>query len=75
VPADRAGRGGRLPLEVRGDGRSAISAARRPIQRAFGEGLVVSRTVFDATGPVPVLPVYVLLAALRDLPQRSVPLG
>jgi len=75
VPASVRGRGGRLPLEVKGDSASAISFARRAIERSFGEGIVVSRTVFDGNGPLPIIPVYLPLAALQDLPQRSVPLG
>lgn len=64
------GRGGRLPIEVKGDGRSAIGRARSSIVQAFGEGIIASRTRFDPTGPVPVLPASVLLAALGELPER-----
>lgn len=71
VPSSGAGRGGRLPVEVKGDNDGGIGYARRAIREAFGEGVVASRTVFDPTGDVPVLPVPVFLAGLRDAPQRD----
>ncbi len=71
VPAEERGRGGRLPLEVKGDNASAISRARMAIRNAFGEGVVASRTEFDPRGPVPVIPVPVLLAALGERPERG----
>jgi hypothetical protein len=75
VPAISRGRGGRLPIEVKGDGGSAIARARLAISKAFGEGIVASRTVFDPDGPVPVLPVPVLLAGLAEVPRRDVGVG
>ena len=70
VPSNR-GRNGRLPVEVKGDSRTAISHARLAITRSFGEGLVLSRTVFEPEGEVPVLPVSVFLAALTESPERT----
>lgn len=71
IPSASSGRGGRIPIEVKGDGSSRIGHARAAIRKAFGEGIVVSRSVFDPTGDVPVLPVPVLLAALAERPMRS----
>lgn len=71
VPAEGSGRGGRLPIEVKGDNPSRISHARSAIERTFGEGLVLSSTVFDPSGAVPVLPVPVFLATLADKPERT----
>jgi len=75
VPAESHGRGGRFPIEVKGDGDSRIGHARLAISRAFGEGLVASRSVFDPTGEVPVIPVPVLLAGLRESPERELAIG
>lgn len=75
VPAARHGRGGRLPIEVKGDSDSRIARARLAISNAFGEGIVASRTVFDPDGDVIVLPVPVLLAGLAELPKRDVAIG
>ena len=75
VPSATAGRGGRLPVEVKGDNDTGIGYARRAIRDAFGEGVVASRSVFDPTGDVPVLPVPVLLAGLREAPQRNAALA
>jgi predicted AAA+ superfamily ATPase len=75
VPSERHGRGGRIPVEVKGDAESGIGHARLAIQRGFGEGIVASRTVFDADGDVPVLPIPVLLAGLSEMPRRDIPMG
>jgi len=75
VPATRRGRGGRMPIEVKGDGRSGIGHARLAIVKAFGEGIVASRTVFDPEGAVPVIPIPVLLAGLTESPRRDVAIG
>lgn len=72
VPAASHGRGGRVPIEVKGDSDSGIGRARLAIAKAFGEGLVASRTVFDPDGDVPVLPIPVLLAGLTEAPRRDV---
>jgi hypothetical protein len=52
VPARSRGRGGRVPIEVKGDSDSRVSRARLAISKAFGEGIVVSRTLFDPEGDV-----------------------
>jgi uncharacterized protein len=75
VPAASRGRGGRVPIEVKGDNDSSVGHARHAIAKAFGEGLVASRTVFDPEGDVPVLPVPVLLAGLAEAPRRDVWVG
>lgn len=75
VPADRRGRGGRVPVEVKGDNDSGIGHARLAIRKAYGEGVVAARTAFDPSGDVPVIPIPVLLAALADVPQRTVPIA
>ncbi len=75
APAERRGRGGRIPIEVKGDSDSGIGHARLAIVRAFGEGLVASRNVFDPEGAVPVIPIPVLLAGLSEAPRRELGLG
>ncbi len=75
VPAEEFGRGGRLPVEVKGDGDSRLGYAKLAIARAFGSGIVASRSVLDLSGDVPVIPVPVLLAGLREVPERSMSIG
>jgi predicted AAA+ superfamily ATPase len=75
VPAARRGRGGRLPIEVKGDSDSGIGHARLAIAKSFGEGIVASRSVFDPEGAVPVIPIPVLLAGLSEAPRRDVAIG
>lgn len=75
VPARERGRGGRVPVEVKGDNDSRIAHARLAIRKSFGEGVVVSRTLFDPSGEVPVIPAPVLLAGLTEVPQRHVPIA
>lgn len=75
VPAAERGRGGRLPVEVKGDSDSGLGRARLAIRKAFGEGLIASRSAFDLSGAVPVVPVPVLLAALADVPRRRLPIA
>lgn len=75
VPATSRGRGGRMPIEVKGDNASAVGHARLAITKAFGEGVVVSRTIFDPEGAVPVLPVPLLLAGLSEAPRRDSAIG
>ena len=62
---------GRIPIEVKGDADSGIAHARNAIRRTFGRGIVVSRSVFDWTEDVPVIPAPVFLAALRERPRRE----
>jgi len=75
VPATSHGRGGRLPIEVKGDGDSSVSRARLAISKAFGEGIVATRTVFEPEGDVPVLPIPILLAGLTEVPKRDTVIG
>jgi predicted AAA+ superfamily ATPase len=75
VPAPSRGRGGRMPIEVKGDSDSGIGRSRLAIAKAFGEGIVASRTVFDPDGDVVVIPIPILLAALAEAPVRESPVG
>lgn len=75
VPAEERGRGGRFPVDVKGDGNTGIGHARLAISKAFGQGIVASRTAFDPDGDVPVLPIPVLLAGLAEMPRRDVAVG
>ena len=75
APARSLGRGGRIPIEVKGDNQPAIGRARLAISKAFGEGIVASRTLFDPEGDVPVLPVPVLLAGLTEAPRPDIGIG
>jgi uncharacterized protein len=75
VPSTSHGRGGRLPIEVKGDSDSRLGHARQAIQKSFGKGIIASRTVFDVDGDVPVMPVPVLLAGLSESPRRDAALG
>ncbi len=67
VPGSRTPR---LPVEVKGDARSGISYARRSIRAVFGRGLIASTSRFDPDAEIPVIPVALLLAALRERPER-----
>jgi len=60
----------RFPVEVKGDARSPISYARRSIRAVFGRGVVATTTRFDPDPDVPAIPAPVLLAALRERPER-----
>jgi uncharacterized protein len=71
VPAASRGRGGRMPIEVKGDSDSGVGRARLAISKAFGEGVVASRTVFEPDGDVPIIPIPVLLAGLSEAPRRD----
>lgn len=64
VPAQR------FPIEVKGDSRPRLVHARQAIRRAFGAGLVTSRSVFDWDSHVPIVPLPVFLAALQEHPER-----
>ncbi len=70
VPARSHGRNGRVPIEVKGDNGPDIARARIAISKAFGDGIVASRTIFEPDGDVPILPVPVLLAGLAEAPRR-----
>lgn len=66
-------------LPIRSDdalvpGRECASTVAGRYQ-SFGEGVVVSRTLFDPSGEVPVIPAPVLLAGLTEVPQRHVPIA
>jgi predicted AAA+ superfamily ATPase len=65
----------RFPVEVKGDNATRISHARIAIKRSFKQGIVASRTQFDWNEDVAVLPVWLLLAGLRENSQRTVALG
>lgn len=65
----------RLPVEVKGDADSGLGHARRSIRRAFGRGMVLTRTVFDWDEDVPAVPAAVLLAALAERPRRDLALA
>lgn len=65
----------RFPIEQKGDNAAAIAGARRAIVQRFGEGLVLSRTVFDWRPHVATIPVWAFLAGLREQPQRRVVVG
>jgi uncharacterized protein len=71
VPATSYGRGGRIPIEVKGDSGSRVGHARLAITKAFGQGIVATRGLFDPDGEVPVLPVPILLAGLAESPRRD----
>ena len=75
VPATSHGRGGRIPIEVKGDSGSRIGHARLAITKAFGQGIVATRGVFDPDGDVPVLPIPILLAGLAESPRRDMVIG
>jgi uncharacterized protein len=64
-------RGGRFPVEVKGDSASAISNARKSIGAAFGRGVIVTESVFDPDHAIPAVPVPVFLAALRERSERK----
>jgi hypothetical protein len=65
----------RFPVEVKGDNAAEISRARVAIKRTFKRGIVVARTRFDWDPDVAVLPVWALLAGLRESAYRPVTLG
>jgi predicted AAA+ superfamily ATPase len=64
------GTGSRLPVEVKGDSRSGVASAVASIRRAFGRGMVISRTRLERHGDVLVVPAAVLLAGLTERTER-----
>ena len=60
---------------MKGDGATGISHARLAIKRSFKQGMVVSRSRFDWDADVAVLPLWMLLAGLKENAQRAVTLG
>jgi len=71
APTD-AGRYGsdRIPVEVKGDAKRGISAARLSMRRSFGRGVVVTRRVFDLA-EIPAILIGVFLAGLAARAERS----
>ncbi|HXC25284.1 MAG TPA: ATP-binding protein [Gemmatimonadaceae bacterium] len=65
----------RFPVEVKGDNTTGISHARLAIRRSFQQGVVISRSRFDWAPDVSVLPVWMVLAGLRDNMYRPLTLG
>jgi hypothetical protein len=65
----------RLPVEVKGNNETEISAARSAIKRSFQRGLVISRSRFDWNPEVPVLPAWMFLAGLKENTHRPVTFG
>jgi predicted AAA+ superfamily ATPase len=65
----------RFPVEVKGDNSTGISNARLAIKRSFQHGVVVSRSRFDWASDVAVLPVWMVLAGLRENLYRPVTFG
>jgi predicted AAA+ superfamily ATPase len=61
----------RLPIEVKGNSAPAIANARRSLSAAFGRGIVVTASVFEPDEPIPAIPAPVLLAALKERPERK----
>ena len=64
-------RGNRIPVEVKGDGQTAISNARQAIDRVFGRGIILTKTILDLDHRIPAIPVSVFLAALPEHPVRE----
>ncbi len=73
VVAERVpgGRTPRFPVEVNGDASTDVSRARQSISRVFGRGLVATNTRLDLDDDIPAIPVPVVLAALRERPERT----
>jgi predicted AAA+ superfamily ATPase len=64
-------RGGRFPVEVKGDSASTIANARRSISPVFGRGVIVTGSRLDLEHEIPTVPAPIFLAALRERPQRK----
>ena len=60
----------RLPIEVKGDAASGISAAVSAIRRTFKRGIVVTRSVFEPRDGILVAPAAVFLAGLPERTER-----
>lgn len=72
IAEDVAGvRGDRVPVEIKGDSRTAIANARRSIAPVFERGVIVTDSLLDLDQPIRAVPVHVFLAALRDRPERK----
>lgn len=70
VPAPEPGTlNARVPVEVKGDSKRGISAARLSMRRSFGNGIVVTRSIFDQD-EIPALPMGVFLAGLAPRTER-----
>lgn len=63
-------RGGRFPVEVKGDSTKAISNARKSIGAAFGRGIIVTESLLDLEHPIPAVPAPLFLAALWERTER-----
>jgi hypothetical protein len=63
-------RGGRFPVEVKGDSAKAISNARKSIGAAFGRGIIVTESLLDLEHPIPAVPAPLFLAALWERTER-----
>ncbi len=71
VPIHGDGRGyDRIPVEVEGDSRRGISAARPSMRRSFGRGIVVTGRVFEPE-EIPAIPIGVFLAGLAPRAERK----
>jgi uncharacterized protein len=64
-------RGGRFPVEVKGDSATTIANARRSISPVFGRGIIVTGSRLDLEHEIPTIPAPVFLAALRERPERK----
>ena len=72
LPSSRGGKGqDRMAVEVKGDGAADIHGAVLSIRRTFGHGMVVTRTRFEPDADIPLIPVPVLLAVLREHTRRE----
>lgn len=65
----------RFPVEVKGDSGSGLVGARHAIRQRFSQGLVLSRTISDWKPDIPILPVWLLLAGLREQTRRTITLA
>jgi uncharacterized protein len=70
VDAFSEGARGRIPVEVKGDGATAVRSAVTSIERSFGRGIVLTRTRLDLSGPARLVPASVFLAALPERTER-----
>lgn len=61
----------RFPIEVKGDNRTGLSAARRSIELAYGRGLVLSRSIYEWSPTSAIIPVWAFLAGLNERALRQ----